>query len=383
MPATALGVSALGERKLQVQLEQPAPYFLQLLSHPAAFPIFSDESARSHNSTDWVSNGPYVLSSWSPGTAIKLKRSESYWDKANAHISTVEYQFISDEHAQIARYLAGQLDMTDTIPNSGLRDIQRERPSEIVIAPFLATAYYGFNLSCSPFASSVKLRQAIAMAIDRRKLVHALAFGQKAAFGFIPPGITNYTPQHWKWENLNDDERIKEAKRLYAEAGYSQQNPVHLRLLYNSNPGIRDTAIIIASMLKQILGVVTTLNEEEYRVFLESRHDKSRWEIVRLGWTADYNDASYFLDQFRQHSVNNDPGYSESSYDNLLAQAENEADPTKRRAILEISEKKLLSDYPIMPLYYYVSKRLVKPYVHGYRSNPLNHVLSRTITILQ
>jgi oligopeptide transport system substrate-binding protein len=299
-PATDLGVNAPSDDVLIVDLEQPAPYLPQLLTVAAAYPIYSDASARSHESRTWVSNGPYVLTGWLPGTAVELTRNPNYWDRKNVHIPRIEY-LISDENSQFARYRAGQLDLTDTVPASAIPLLRSQRSAELIIAPFLGTAYYGLNLSAPPFAASLKLRKAVSMAIDRKRLVNALGFGQTAAYGFVPPGTWNYTAQSWSWEELSDYERVAEAKRLYAEAGYSAKTPLRVRVLFNADPLIRNTAIIIAAMWKETLGIDTSLGEEEYRVFLDSRHDKSRWDIGRFGWTADYNDASNFLDTLRQH----------------------------------------------------------------------------------
>jgi oligopeptide transport system substrate-binding protein len=271
--------------------------------------------------------------------------------------------------------------MTDTVPANAVSALRNSHSNELVIAPFLATAYYGLNLATPPLASNLKLRQAIAMAIDRKRLVTALGFDQAAAYGFVPPGTSNYRPQSWQWKDMGDAERIAEARRLYAEAGYSSQSPLHLRLLFNANPVIRNTAIIIAGMWKDVLGIDTELTAEEYRVFLVSRHDKSRWEVARLGFGADYNDASNFLDIFREHSTNNDFAYANTSFDALLDEASNTLDLQRRRTLLEAGEQMILADYPVVPLYFLVSKRLVKPYVSGVRSNPLNHIHSKALAL--
>jgi oligopeptide transport system substrate-binding protein len=378
----SLGVYAAGDHVLVVKLEMPAPYLPQVLTHSVAYPIYSADSAASHSPSTWVSNGPYVLSSWEPGTAVKLTRNSKYSSRESVHIPNVAYEIVPDENAQLSRYRAGEIDITDTVPANALPALRSGHSSELVIAPFLATAYYGLNLAAPPFKDNIKLRQAVAMAIDRKRLVDTLGFGQPEAFGFVPPGAWNYTPQTWRWKSLSDDERLAEAKKLYAEAGYSERKPLHLRLLYNSNPTIRNTAIVIAAMWKEALGVDTQLIEEEYRVFLQSRQDKAVWDVVRLGWTADFNDASNFLDIFRDRSGNNDAGYTNSSYEVSLDTAAHTADPQSRRSILEHSEQTMLEDYPIIPLYFYVSKRLVKPYVHGVQSNPLNRIRSKDLTII-
>ena len=281
-PPSSLGVSASNDNLLVVNLERPAPYLLQLLTHPSAFPIYSNASAQSHDPTTWVSNGAYVLAKWQPGTTLDLARNIYYWDQTNVHIAKVIYQIAPDDNAQYARYRAGQLDVTDSVPTSAIDTLRSQGSSELVIAPFLGTAYYGLNLSEPQIASNLNLRKALAMAIDRKRLVRALAFGQSGAYGFVPPGTWNYDPQTWEWKDQSDDSRVVTARELYAQAGYSPKTPLRLRLLYNSNVVIKNTAILVAAMWKETLGIDTELTEEEYRVFLQSRHDKKRWEIARL-----------------------------------------------------------------------------------------------------
>jgi oligopeptide transport system substrate-binding protein len=380
-PVSALGVEARGDSVLIVNLEQPAPYFPQLLSHSAAYPIYSDASARSHDPATWVSNGAYVVAGWSPNTAVELAKNPHYWNRSAVRIPRVEYVVASDGNAQFVRYRAGALDMTDTVPENAVAELRREHSTEFVTAPYLATAYYGLNLTAGPCKANLPLRQALSMAIDRTRLVESLAFGQTPAFGLVPPGTWNYGSQSWAWKDLGDAERVAEAKRLYAAAGYSSRAPLHLRLLFNSNPAIKHTAIVVASMWREVLGIETELIDEEYRVFLQSRHDRSRWEVARLAWSADFNDASNFLDTLRAHSSNNDPGYANAAFDNLLDSAAGNADAGRRRELLEKSERLMLTDYPLVPLYFFVSKRLVKPYVQGVVANPMNHIRSQALVM--
>ena len=380
-PPSSLEVTSPLDDVLVVNLTQPAPFFPELVAHSSAFPIYSEESARSHSPTDWVSDGPYVLQNWQPGTRIELKRNENYWDKKDVQIDTVQYLFASDQTAQYAAYRSGELDMTDTIPSNAVAMMRKEHPGEVVIAPYLGVAYYGLNLQHSPFDTNRKLAQALAMAVDRERLVNVLALGQIGAFGIVPPGTWNYTPQKWNWASLSDVDRIAAARKLYADAGYSREIPLVLRLLYNSNPEIKQTALVIAAMWKEVLGVETALTDEEFRVYLQSRHDKSRWDVVRLAWSADYNDASNFLELFRSGSANNDTGYSNKLFDHLFDSAGGTADQGNRRHLLEAAEKTVLDDYPVIPLYFYVSKRLVKPYVSGVTPNALDRVYSKSISL--
>src|SRR5580698_3307782 len=145
-PVSALGVEADGEGILIVHLEEPAPYFLQLLSHSASYPIYSDTSARSHGPTSWVSNGAYVLASWSPGTKVELIKNPYYWNRTAVLIPRVDYVFATDANAQFDRYRAGELDMTDNVPENVAERLRRERSTELITSPILITAYYGLNL---------------------------------------------------------------------------------------------------------------------------------------------------------------------------------------------------------------------------------------------
>lgn len=382
LPPTSLGVSAEKGNVLAVKLEQPAPYFPQLLTHSATFPLYSEDTAKSHSPNKWVSNGPYVLSSWTPGSSLKLKRNSWYWDRTNVQIPNVEYIAVPDENAEYSQYRAEQLDITQSVPSSALNTIRAERPNELFVAPFLATAYYALNLHSPYFSTNLNLRKSLAMAIDRKALeATILPFGQRPAYGFVPAGTWNYDPQSWDWSALPDSKRIREAQRLFALAGYSPHRPLRLRVLFNSNNSIKQVAIAIASMWKQTLGVEAELMDEEYRVFLDSRRDSSRWDVARLGWTADYNDAGNFLDTLRSRSPNNDARYNRKEYDDLLDRAASTADSTERRRILQDAERMMLSDYPILPIYFFSSKRLIKPYVKGASPNPLNRLYSKHLVI--
>jgi oligopeptide transport system substrate-binding protein len=378
---TSLGAVAASDTELVVQLEQPAVYFPQVLAHPSAFPVFSDIAAKSHNANTWVSNGAYVLSEWRPGSRLDLVKNETYWDHSNVHIQQVQYLIATDQNAQFAQYRAGQLDITDSIPTNALSEFRAEHPHEVVIAPYSAVAYFGMNITAPSFVDNLKLRQALSMAIDRQRLVGALAAGQIEAFSMVPPGIWNYNATPLEWRNLNSAERISQAKRLYREAGYSPDTPLHLRLLFNSSPSIKQITTLVAAMWKEELGVETTLADEEFKVFLQSRKDKERWDVLRLAWNADYNDASNFLDIFRSGSANNDTGYANPSFDATLDTASATSDPDARRVLLQNAEKMLLADYATIPLYFFVSKHLVKPYIVGFEPNPFDRVRSQSLTI--
>jgi oligopeptide transport system substrate-binding protein len=381
-PPSLLGASAPSDAVLVVKLDRPAPYFPEILAHTSTYPVYlrNAEAVGTHDPSKWISNGPYVLSEWLPTTRADLKINEAYWDRSRVHIKGVRYDFTPNDSGQYAAYRAGQLDMTDIVPVNALPKLRQETPSELQITPFLGTTYYGINLA-NKTLSSVALRQALAMAIDRKRLVESLGFGQVPAYGFVPPGTANYTLQEWDWKSLSDVERVRRAKQLYSQAGFSTAKPLRLRVLFNANEVIQRTAVLIAAMWKEVLGIEVDLTAEEYKVFLQSRHDTSRWDVARLAWNADFNDASNFLEVLRWQSPNNDMSYQNSNFDSDLDNAAATLDATKRRETLQAAEQVMLNDYPIIPLYYFVSKRLVKPYLHGVVPNPLGRVPSKNLTL--
>jgi oligopeptide transport system substrate-binding protein len=135
--------------------------------------------------------------------------------------------------------------------------------------------------------------------------------------------------------------------------------------------------IAIAASWKQNLGVFTELVSEEFRVFLAGRKDHSRWDVARLGWFADYDDPASFLEVFSRNNTQNDPGYMSSQFNNLIDTARIEPNPDQRILLLQRSEQVLLNDYPIIPVYFYGARRLVKPYLGGAEITPLNHTYSK------
>ena len=382
LPPTSLGVHQIGKTRLQVVLSSPCPYFLQLLTHTALFPIYSVTSAESHSPRTWVSDGAYELTKWIPGERIELNQNRFYWDYSHVLTREIAYIFTPNEGAALREFLAGQLDITDSVPLSSIGWIEQHEPADLHLWPFLGTAYYAVNLRDPRLRMNLKLRESLAMAIDRKLLVsHVLKFGQTPAYSFVPPGTWNYAPQPWPWRKMPTKERIALARKLYQQAGYSTSRPLKLRILINTNSTIRETAVAIAAMWKAVLGVHTEIDEQEYRVFLQSRRDPNQWDIARLGWTADYDDASDFLDIFRAQSSNNDPGYSNSTFTALMNLAARSANPTTRRRILEEAERLMLSDYPIIPIYFYEADRLVKPYIGGFHPTNMNRLYSKYLYI--
>jgi len=381
LPPQQLGITAPTDDKLIVQLHQPASYFPQILTHSATFPIKAP-ATRNGAAVNLVSNGPYVISKWIPGGHLEAHRNPFYWDSSHLHFDSIIYESQSNEDTEFNLYRAGQLDLTANVPVNALPIIKQRYARDLVVEPYLGVYYYLFNLRSGPLKYSMALRKALTLAIDRAVLRRTLLpLGQEPAYSLIPPGTYNYDLQSWSWKSGSRELMQQEARQLYNSSGYTKENPLRLRLLINSSPSLKRMAVAVAAMWSEVLGVRCDIVEEEYRVFLDSRQSPEKWDVLRLGWTADFNDASNFLELFRTHSPNNDSGYSNDIFDRLLDEAANCANPTQRKGILEKAERVLLADYPIAPIYYYSSKRLVRPVLQGIDHNPLNRIYSKHIYI--
>ena len=378
-PAT-LGVSAPDEHTLIVQLAAPTPYFPGLVAHWSTFPTYRGLPPARAGTT--VSNGAYLLSEWTVGSHVTLKRNPGYWNAAATHIETVEYFHVPDANDEYARFRARALDTSYALPQQPLARLEAADGAHIHRSPQLGVYYYGFNLAKPPFNDAPGLRQALAMTVDRERLVTSVTgLGEVPAYSWVPPGVAGYQSQRFGWAAKPYAERLAEARRLYAAAGYGTARPLVIELRYPSGPTHERIAIAVASMWKEALGVETRLAGEEFKSMLQAvvRHET---QVFRSSWTGDYNDAWTFAEVLEGHSGNNLTGYRSAAYDAALATAAAATDATVRRESLENAERTLLADAPLVPLYFFVNKHLVAPRVRGWYDNVMNVVYSKDLELV-
>jgi oligopeptide transport system substrate-binding protein len=381
MPPTALGVTALDAQTLEIRLATPTPYFLGLLAHSSTYPIhrasLAEHGSRFSRPGNLISNGAYRLTEWVVQSHIKLERNEFYWDSEHAQIDTVYYHATEDVDAELRRYRAGELDFTFQFPVSQYQWILENLPDDLHTEPYISTYFYGFDTTEPPF-DDPGLRQALSMVVDRQLIARdVVGAGQISAFGLVPPGVANYQGASYAWAMLSTEERLAEARRLYAAAGYSAANPLVVEIRYNTSENHRRIALAIASMWKERLGIDARLINQEWKVMLQTRQDTSAWQVMRYGWIGDYNDAYSFLEIFQSTHGQNFTGFADARYDELLAAATRERDLERRAELMRLAEQRVLDAYPILPVYFYTNKHLVKPYVRGFRANIMDHNYSR------
>ena len=387
LPVSELGVEALDPGTLEIRLGSPTPYLPGLLTHSATYPIhqpslaeYGREFTRPGN---LVSNGAFVLTDWRVRARIVLEKNPYYWDADDVLLEKVIYYPIEDQGTELKRYRAGELDWTYEVPDTQFAWLQTHLPDELTVTPWLGTYFFGYNLQRPPFENELGLRQALAMVIDRELLTERVTrFGERPTLSLVPPGLGQYQPASPRWAELGPEERLTEARRLYADAGYTADDPLRVELRYNTSDNHKKIALAIAAMWKQNLGVVTTLINEEWKVFLQNRAQKSVTEVFRAGWISDFNDPYSFLELFHSSHGRNDSGYDNPSYDRLLARIAEEAIPARRRRLMQEAERMLLADQPIIPVFNYMTKRLVSPLVGGWQPNIMDHHPSRHLFLL-
>jgi len=388
LPPSELGVSAMDEFTLQIRMKGPTPYFLALLNHPSTYPVHR-ASLEAHGSAfsrpgNLVSNGAYVLGDWVIRSRIELNKNENYWGAENVIIDRVVYYPFEDQSTALKRFRAGKLDWTSQVPNNQFKWLQQHFPDELVISPWLGSYFFGFNLEREPFVANPELRLALVLALDRDLLTQKVTqFGELPSYTLVPPGIMDYISPVPDWAEWTQAEREAEARRLYAEAGYSEAHPLKFEIRYTAGENNKKMALAAASLWKQVLGVQATLLNEENRVFLQNRDRKILTQVFQSGWISDYADPYSFLNLFRSGGGRNYYGYNNSLYDALLDEVAAERIPSRRRLLMYETERLLLTDVPFVPLYTYVTKRMVNPLLKGWQSNVMDHHYSKDMYFLK
>jgi len=388
LPTNELGVTAMDDFTLQIRMRDPTPYFLALLSHSSTYPVHQ-ASVLEHGSAfsrpgNLVSNGAYVLDEWVIRSRIALVKNKNYWDAANVILEKVIYYPFEDQSTALKRFRAGKLQWTSGVPNNQFKWLLKHYPDELVISPWLGSYFFGFNLEREPFIENPELRLALLLALDRDLLTKKVTqFGELPSFTLVPPGIRDYVSPIPEWAEWTQAEREAEAKRLYAVAGYSEENPLKFEIRYTAGENNKKMALAASSLWKQVLGVQATLLNEEYKVFLQNREQKVLTQVFQAGWISDYADPYSFLNLFRSGHGRNDYGYSNDLYDALLDEVAAERIPSRRRRLMYETERLLLADVPFIPFYTYVTKRMANPRLKGWQSNVMDHHYSKNMFFLK
>lgn len=384
---TRLGVVAVDDMIVRFTLEEPTPYFIALLGYPmlailpeAKLKAMGRDFFRPGN---LVGAGGYRLVEAVPQSHVKLERNPHHRDAANIAIDTIYHHAVEDQETELKRFRTGALHATFTLPPAQLDWARANMGPSLRISPQLATYFMSPNLTREPWKSHPGLRRALSMVIDRDILTTRITKGgESPTFSYVPSSVGNYTPARPEWADWPMERRIATARQLLIEAGYPGGAGLELDILYNTAENHRRIAVALAAMFQQQLGIRTTLTNQEWKVFLDSRRSKTYQGLARTGMIGAYDDPNAFLEFLRSAmGAENPSGYVNRAFDATMAASSRETDPQRRRAMLQRAEQMLLDDTAIIPLFISNRLRLVDPKVRGWIANPMDANPSRFLSL--
>jgi oligopeptide transport system substrate-binding protein len=369
-----VGVKALDDLTLQVTLNERTPYFIQLMDHYSTFALHRATIEKFGKATDrftrWtrveniVSNGAFRLKEWKLNRRIVVEKSDTYWDRDNVKLNGVVFYPTENIVSEERMFRVGQLHYTQSIPLDKIPVYRAMENSPYVQAPYLGTYYFLINTTRPP-VDDVRVRQALSMAVDRDKLNRTVLQGSNfPAYSITPPDTLGYYPPTLFGYD------VEKARALLADAGYPNGDGFPpLELTYNTSESHRKIAVALQQMWKDALNIRVTLSNQEWKVYLDSVTQMD-FQIARRGWIGDYVDPNNFLDLFITGGGNNNTGFSDPRYDEMILRLAPQAETREERyAIFYEAETILMEQMPIIPIYTYTSKHLIHPSVKGLPSN--------------
>jgi oligopeptide transport system substrate-binding protein len=370
-----MGVKAIDDHTLEITLNAPTPYFLELLTHQASYAVskanvekFGVDFVKPGN---LVSNGAYTLAEFTPNDHIKLLKNPRFFDAANVKIDVVNYYPTEDRSTALKRFEAGELDSNDDMPTEQLAEIKAKFGDQVHIGPYLGTYYYAFKTDKAPW-NDPELRHAISMAIDRDFLAEKVWNNSMLpAYSFVPPGIAGYASSPVDYAGMSQLDREDAARKILEKLGYTPANPLKLEIRYNTSENHKNTAVAIQEQLKP-LGIEVTLLNTDTKTHYAHLEQKGDYDVARAGWIADYKDPENFLSLLKSGTGNNYANYSNSDYDAFLDKAAKEADAAKRMDYLSQAEAIFARDLPYVPLLFYSYHDLVSSKLKGWQDNVLD-----------
>jgi len=364
----AVGIRIIDQHTLAITLENPTPFFLDLMAFYPLSPV-QRECLETHGAPAWtrpenvVGNGPFRIQSRRIRDRVRLVKNEHYWNRDEVQLNTVDVLAVEGSTTMLNMYLTGAVDWITDVPATVAPRLMQTYPHEFSPAPILGAYFYRLNVQKPPL-DKPEVRRALAMALDRREIVETVTrMGQVPALSLVPPGLRGYEPAECAAEN------VAEAQRLLAAAGFpGGRGFPTIEILYNTQDAHKAIAELIQDRWKRTLGIDVGLRNQEWGVYLDTVR-QLKFDVARASWIGDYADPNTFLDMFMTDNENNQTGWGNAEYDRLVEQATAEGDAPKRMAMLHDAEAILMRELPIIPLYFYVSRDMVRPYVRGFHHN--------------
>lgn len=366
-----VGIRVVDRQKLVMRLEHPVPYFLNLMGFYPMFPV-QRRCVETHGYPAWtkpdnfVGNGPFVLKWRRIRDRIRVVRSPTYWNRNEVCLEVVDALPISSYATMLNLYMTGQADWITTVPPDVIPELMKRPQGDFRPAPFLGTYYYMLNTRKPPL-DDPRVRRALALAIDKRQIVEKITrAGQRPARSLVPDELREYVDYE---PARMEPYHAKRARELLAEAGYpGGRGMPKIDILYNTSEAHQAIAELIQAQWSRTLGIRTRLQNQEWAAYLSSRR-QGKYQVARAAWIGDYLDPNTFLDMFVTDGPNNQTGWGNAEYDRLVERAQWENDIDRRMELFREAEQILMAEMPIIPIYFYVSTSMVRPYVKGFYPN--------------
>lgn len=373
-PADTIAVKAVDSKTLVVELEQPAPYFLEMVSSHFFFPVH--QSMRDNLElppAQVINNGPFKLENWARRSEFNVVKNPSYWDAQNVALSGISLHIL-DEHTAFQLFKAGELDWTgsplSTLPQDAILPLKQQNKLEI--APGAGTHWFRLNTSNPPFDNE-KMRQAFALALDRQSIVdHVTQGNQIPAIGVIPPafGLTD--------QKYYADHDTAKAQVLFNEAlkeeNLTKETLPEISIRYASNDRNHKIAQAVQQQWNKTFGIHVALDGSESQVFLD-KVKTGNYEIAMGSWYADIRDPINFLEIFKsKDNPTNLTFWQNEAYSKLLDESSMELDPKKRKEILVDAETLLIENMPVVPIFHNSYNYLKAPNVQEVYFSPLGYL---------
>ncbi|WP_050527484.1 peptide ABC transporter substrate-binding protein [Pseudorhodobacter aquimaris] len=371
MDPSELGVEAVDDHTLKVTLTQPVPYFPAMTSYATLSPIhmptveeFGSDWTAPEN---YVGNGAYTLKELALNEYFTLVKSPTYWDADSVIIEEVTGLVINDVNQALTRYESGEYDMLEPLPAGTYPRLKTERPDEAKSVPRLCSYYYAINQrpDSQPELRDPRVRQALSYAVDRNVIVdQILQGGELPGYNFAHAATAGFEMPEIEYAGWTQAERDAKAKELIAEAGVED---LELKLIYNTDENHKKIATVLSQMWKQKLGITVTLSNMEWSTYLDVRRGGD-FDLARVAWCGDYNEASTFLDILTTDQEQNDGKWSNAEYDKVIAASKTSDHPATE---YKAAEQILSDDMGIIPVYHYANTFLLDPAIKGF---PMNNV---------
>lgn len=370
-----LGVRALTPQILRLDLERPLPGLLGLLSHQSAVALPSHSVIK--HGANWtdiahlVVSGAFTLAEWAKGERIILARNPNFHAQTSVALDQIIVETTGDSLDALARFISGELHVLDDFPTARLDYVEQAMPGSIRIEPQWAVYWYVFNTQAEGLRDR-RVRQALAMAIDRQRIVTQVLAGSglSPALSIVPPAMPSYgAPVEPAWAVLDLPERQLMAADLLTQAGYGPDTPLQIEIAYNVSSDHEKVAQAVAEDWRA-LGVEVTLKARSFAEHLEAMADGA-FEVGRRTWVASFDMPEYFLGLYSSSADALNVGrFHNPEYDALYERALNIPSLDERTALLREAETLAASDAVVASVFSYVNRSLVGKRVIGWQDNP-------------